>query len=156
LSDAILIGADLQTTDLRGATLFDARLSNSDTFVGLPSANLTFARLHGAKLSGADLRGVDFTFACLPGATLSHLGKDCQELHRVGKTTLSGANVSMAYLKEADLRQVDMTGTDLTDADLTDANLSGANLTNAKVTEEQLAKCKSLASAIMPDGSKRS
>jgi uncharacterized protein YjbI with pentapeptide repeats len=39
-------------------------------------------------------------------------------------------------------------------ADLSNANLSGANLKGANVTEEQLAKCKSLEGATMPNGQK--
>ena len=39
-------------------------------------------------------------------------------------------------------------------ADLSNVNLSGANLKGANVTEEQLAKCKSLKGAIMPNGQK--
>jgi hypothetical protein len=43
----------------------------------------------------------------------------------------------------------------VTGADLTEADLSGVDLTKAKVTKEQLARCKSLKRANMPDGSKQ-
>jgi uncharacterized protein YjbI with pentapeptide repeats len=44
--------------------------------------------------------------------------------------------------------------TDLSGVKLSGTNLQGADLTDANVTEEQLAICKSLEGATMPDGSK--
>ncbi len=51
-------------------------------------------------------------------------------------------------------RNTMLVNADLSGADLSDADLSYVDLTGALVTEEQLAKCKSLKGATMPDGSK--
>ena len=45
-------------------------------------------------------------------------------------------------------------GAGLSYADLRGANLSAANLKGANVTDKQLAECKSLEGATMPDGTK--
>ena len=72
---------------------------------------------------------------------------------------LIGADLRDAYLayldlKDANLEGADMKNADLAEADLRGANLGGADLTGATITEEQLANCKSLAGATMPDGTK--
>ena len=72
----------------------------------------------------------------LAGADLSYLN-------------LSGANLSQANLREANLHRAD-----LTDVNLSGADLSGADLTGARVTGNQLDQAKSLAGAILPDGTK--
>ena len=74
-------------------------------------------------------------------------------------TDLSDADMHNVLLRGAALSNTDLSGADLTKADLSDAilrdtNLSDANLSDATVTEEQLAECKSLERATMPDGSK--
>jgi uncharacterized protein YjbI with pentapeptide repeats len=59
-----------------------------------------------------------------------------------------------AGLNDADLSNANLSGADLSNANLSGANLSGANLKGTDVTEEQLAKCKSLEGATMPNGQK--
>ena len=116
---------------------------------GSSVVNLTNADLQGADLRGADLNSID-----LEGADLTD-------------ADLSGANLSYTYLhsthlERATLQRADLTGAELNDAKDTDdppANLQGADLTSAvlndaKVTDEQLAKCKTLAGATMPNGQK--
>lgn len=88
--------------------------------------NLSETYLHGTDLSEADLHGVMLREAALTN------------------TDLSGA----------DLSDADLTGVELQDADLTGAELAGADLTEATVTEAQLATCKSLQGATMPNGQK--
>ncbi len=51
-------------------------------------------------------------------------------------------------------RIADLIGADLKGANLKGANLKGANLKGANVTDEQLAECKSLEGATMPDGAR--
>jgi serine/threonine protein kinase, bacterial len=78
---------------------------------------------------------------------------------RSGGTT---KNISAeADLRGAELRDADLgvseemkKPTDLSGVKLSGTNLQGADLTDANVTEEQLAICKSLEGATMPDGSK--
>ncbi len=111
--------------------------------------NLTNADLQGAELRGADLNSINLEGADLTGADLT------------------GANLSYTYLhstqlERANLQRADLTAAVLNDAKDTDdppANLQGADLTSAvlkgaKVTDEQLAKCKTLAGATMPNGQK--
>ena len=55
-------------------------------------------------------------------------------------------------MKDANLSEANLSDADLSSADLSGADLSGANLSDACVTEEQLATCKSLVGATMPNG----
>jgi hypothetical protein len=98
--------------------------------------NFSKAYLHGTDLSEADLHGVMLREAALTN------------------TDLSGADLTNADLTGAELHDANLTRADLTGADLTGAELPGADLSDATVTEEQLATCKSLEDATMPDGSK--
>jgi uncharacterized protein YjbI with pentapeptide repeats len=86
------------------------------------------------------------------------------------RATLNGANLNgawltQAYLIDADLREANLSEAALYRAHLNGANLSGANLSNAwlrqadlsgakGVTGEQLAACKSLEGATMPNDQK--
>jgi len=58
------------------------------------------------------------------------------------------------WKRGAGLTDADLEGANLEGADLSNAYLGGANLKGANVTDEQLATCKSLEGATMPDGSK--
>jgi uncharacterized protein YjbI with pentapeptide repeats len=91
--------------------------------------SLTSADLEGADLKGADLNSLNLEDAYFTGADLT------------------GANLSYTYLHIAHLERAN-----LQRADLTGAVLTGAVLKDAKVTNEQLAKCKTLEGATMPDG----
>jgi uncharacterized protein YjbI with pentapeptide repeats len=108
--------------------LYEAQLINEAAKPG-PDDHTLNARIVG--LSGADLREANLRYITLEGAALN------------------GAN-----LENADLRDAKLSGIDLGGADLSGVVLSGADLTDANVTEEQLATCKSLKGATMPDGSK--
>ena len=138
----LLKGADLQQADLSGAYLTD--IDFRGTYLAgahLEEANLARAELQGADLSGTFLSGVDLSGADLTYVDLSNaegLWEKATYLWKRG-----------AGLNDADLRNINLSG-----ADLSNANLSGANLKGAEVTEEQLAKCKSLEGATMPNGQK--
>ena len=67
LDDAVLVRADLQKANLRGAGFRDARLDQAD----LRDARLGGAFLIRASLRGADLRGAYLRLAKLDGADLS-------------------------------------------------------------------------------------
>ena len=87
--------------------------------------------MEGADLSGADLADVDLSNA--------------EELWEKG---------TYLWKRGAGLNDADLSNANLSGVDLSNANLSGANLKGANVTEEQLAKCKSLEGATMPNGQK--
>jgi hypothetical protein len=109
--------------------------------------SLTYADLEGADLKGADLNSLNLEGADLTGAVLTGANLGYTYLHS-------------SHLERANLQRADLTGAELNDAGDTDdppANLQGADLTgavlkDAKVTDEQLAKCKTLEGATMPDG----
>lgn len=139
---------DLSEADLREANLTRTNLIGSD----LRRAVLRKACLRESNLGEADLREVDLREANLSG---TNLGPN-QAYRR-------GANLSTADLREADLSGANLFEADLSLAKLGRANLRGAHLlganllstdlTNAEgVTEEQLANCKSLEEATMPNG----
>jgi hypothetical protein len=70
----------------------------------------------------------------------------------LGEVVLEGADLRETKLQRAYLYAAKLRGAKLSGADLTKADLSGVDLTEVEVTEEQLATCKSLEDAIMPDG----
>jgi uncharacterized protein YjbI with pentapeptide repeats len=117
--------------------LYDTNLINNDfhiismrgvdvTNAHLASLDLRDTYLSGADLHGSDMRGINLSFATLVF------------------TDLSGSNLHGADLHATDLHNVDLTGADLSNANLKDT---------VGLTNDQLAKAKSLAGAIMPDGS---
>lgn len=138
-----LVGADLREADLRGANLSEADLSGVD---------LSEADLRGAILNKADLGEANLSEADLRGSNLS--GTDLGEAN-LSEADLRGADLGETDLSEADLREADLRGSNLSKTDLSEADLRGANLSGAKdVAQEQLATCRSLVGATMPNGSK--
>jgi hypothetical protein len=122
--------------------LWDARLINrSDQQISQPSESTYYA--HYVGLSGADLSEANLTSARLTSTS----GRGSASLR---ETNLKSAKLSLAILCGVDLR-----GADLSEADLRGADLRGADLSGAKgVTNEELElQAKSLAGAVMPDGS---
>jgi uncharacterized protein YjbI with pentapeptide repeats len=119
--------ADLTNADLRRANLGAADLSN---------AFLSRVDLSNAFLVETKLRHAVLTNAILVDAVLID-------------ADLRNANLGMANLGEAHLENAL-----LVDANLWSADLSGADLSDAKVAEQQLATCKSLEGATMPNGQK--
>ena len=105
-----------EKTDLSGADLSDAKLSN---------ANLEKANLSDAKLSNANLEKANLTDANLSRANLS-------------KAHLSGANLVCSNLRRADLSGADLSGAELINADLSEAQLGNANLFGADLCEANL------------------
>ena len=133
-----LIRREEGIVDGRKREAYVVGLSGAD----LREANLRYITLEGAALDGANLENADLREAKLSGIDL-------------GGAYLSGADFSGAYLSNASLREAKLQRKDelnLRGADLSGADLSGADLTDANVTEEQLATCKSLQGATMPDG----
>jgi uncharacterized protein YjbI with pentapeptide repeats len=135
LGGAYLSGADLRDADLRGALLVNADLQRKDEL------NLSSADLKGANLQRAILYSTNLYGANLLGANLQQ------------------ANLQQANLQEANLRRADLLGAKLQGANLQGAHLQGAelqeaNLRGAIVTDEQLATCKRLVDATMPNGQK--
>ena len=152
LTDAVLIEANLADTDLTGAVLIRTKL---------PKADLYRANLQGNIFTQPDLSGASLIRANLSGATL--IEADLSEAVFLG-ADLTGIALWMADLSKASFYEVDFTdadlsganlqGANLTDAVLIEANLADTDLTDAIVTEEQLASCKSLNGATLPDGTK--
>jgi hypothetical protein len=144
-----LKNAGLDTADLSEITLHDACLREVD----LRLANLSGADLKGSDLGGADLRGANLSNANLSDTVL--VGANLLPYDETQPAKLNAPNL----LNGADPSDIDssndhLTPTNLGGADLSNADLSGAYLTGAGVSEEQLATCKSLQGATMPDGSK--
>jgi uncharacterized protein YjbI with pentapeptide repeats len=139
--------------------LYEAQLINEAEKPG-PEDHMLYARivgLSGADLSEANLRYITLEGAALNGANLQNADLREAKLSGIdlGGAFLSGADFSGAYLSKASLREAQLQRKDelnLRGADLSGADLSGADLTDAIVTEEQLATCKSLQGATMPDG----
>lgn len=117
--------------------------------INLEAANLEAARLFRADLGRAFLKQANLAAADLRGAVLAG-------------AFLGGANLGQADLRDADLMGAylggaDAEGADLVRADLQQATLSNVNLRDAKVEgARRLAQTKSLAGAILPDGTKLS
>ena len=130
---------------LREAKLIRAepeRRHGEHSVVSLTSANLEGADLKGADLNSIDLEDADLTGADLTGANLRYTYLHITQLERAN---LQRADLTRAVLNDAE-------DTDDPPANLQGADLTGAVLKDAKVTDEQLAKCKTLEGATMPDG----
>ena len=167
---------DLHNTYLEGSNFSASVLDRADLGLSLATdtdfsnTSMKSANLYYLDLSDANLQGAKLQYARMPGICLSHarlVDADLQHAnlgvysHSVNHTTQFCGQSDNATLTPANLSDADLTGANLADADLTGANLTGTNLTqanlsHAKVSSEQLAKAKSLAGAIMPDGTRHS
>jgi uncharacterized protein YjbI with pentapeptide repeats len=158
LIESKLIKSPLPTIDLARAD-----------FSGISSKELLLSQpihLHGVNLQGADLSGALMNGTNLVGANLEKADLGSVWLNEANLTTaylpkakLRSAHLQRAKLEQADLRSADLVNASLQGADLSNASLDGAelflaNLTGATVTDEQLATCKSLIYATMPNGKK--
>ncbi|MCB9009934.1 MAG: pentapeptide repeat-containing protein [Ardenticatenaceae bacterium] len=95
--------------------------------------------MHNARLWHSDLSTGQMHYANFEGADL--------RVANLREAELKGANLRNTRLKLADLRGCLLTDADFTGADLEQANLAGSNITLA-----QIQSAKTLAGAIMPDG----
>ena len=132
---------------LRGANLQQADLSGSN----LAHIDLRGTYLAGAHLEDADLEGADLSGAYLGGADLSGANLGDVDLSNAEQLWERGTD---RWKRGAGLTDADLEGANLEGADLSNAYLRGADLQGANVDDEQLAMCKSLEGATMPDGSK--
>ena len=119
-----LTGADMRNSDLMGAMLrradlSDCRLNPIHLYRGdAREAKFIGSLLNGANLRGADCRDADFSNADMDRIILSD-------------ANLAGANLKGANLSRANLDRADLTGADLTGATLNGTALTRTNLTNA-------------------------
>ena len=118
-----LTGADMRNSDLMGAmlrraNLSDCRLNPIHCYrADLREAQFVGSLLNGANLRGADCRDADFSNADMDRVILSD-------------ANLTGANLRGANLSRANLDRADLTGADLTGATLNGTALTRTNLTN--------------------------
>lgn len=167
LSGASLRRADFLETKLpsallEAADLREANLSNTDMWAAdLQRADLTRTRIAAANLGGANLSKAYLYDAYLAEANFSsaNMTEANLALADLSRAVLSKADLHAAILwgsklVGADLSDADLSGADLIAADLTRANLARANLRWARVSPEQLHQAASLASTIMPDGTR--
>ena len=138
LYEAGLIGARAPVITLGGGILGESAVEETV----LSRADLTDAMLSRVFLSGAYLTRVHLIRADLHSSNLD-------------KANLSGADLRDANLTGASLKDAKLASADLRGAVLAGANFSGADLRAAKVSPGQLAQVKSLAGAILPDGSRQ-
>ncbi len=117
--------------------LYDTNLINNDFhIISMREVDVTNAHLQNLDLRDTYLSGVDLHGANMQGINLSF------------------ATLLFADLSGTNLHGADLGATDMHNVDLTGADLSGANLKDAVgLTSDQLAKAKSLAGTILPDGS---
>ena len=135
-----------------GGSFADAKLWEAQ-FAGLDLTQADFARadLLRADLNRADLTNVNLVEANLTEANLARA--------RLSQARLNNACLRAARLRQANLRHADLTNADLAEADFLNADLTGANLSRANLrgarhlSRAQLDSVKSLAGAILPDGS---
>jgi hypothetical protein len=129
--------------------LYQARLVNGeDSVISLRGVHLWGINLVGDDLSYINLRGTDLT--------ISPWTRRPSMLVRstLRQAILQDVDFDNADLTYADLRGANLIGANLIGANLMGVNLSDANLTGAHVTEAQLATCRSLQDATMPNGQK--
>jgi len=148
LMHKFMLGAELDTKDLKGASLNSAmlkciNLKNSNlemsdlSHTNFSEAKLTGANLRGANLRGADMSGADMSGACLENANLKGADLSSSDLRNCNLTgaslkcaTLSKAVLSNSRLKYANFSGATLDGVDFNGADLTGAIFHGALLKN--------------------------
>ncbi len=141
IEHADLSRANLREVDLRGVNMSFVKLFRAN----LAGSDLDYTNLSHCDLSKAEMIRADLSNANLLGARLGRVNLSYADLFK--------ANLANAFLSNADLSHADLSQANLSNADLTRADLSGAKLIGAKVTDEQLARARSLAGAVLPDGS---
>lgn len=145
-----LRGANLRDAYLREVTIHDACLRKVDLgcadlgYTDLKGVNLSEANLGKAQLNDAKLQGVNFEKANVNDANFV---SEAWEKDNTRTTDLTKAVLDEAHLMGSDLR-----GTTLVEASINNTNLAKVDLRGASVTVEQLAMCKTLSGATMPDG----
>jgi Pentapeptide repeats (8 copies) len=121
LSEAYLVGKNLEGVDLSGSNLRNTTILRTDLHgANLKGSNLRDAILLKINLTGANLSETDLRGAILSGAILQD-------------ANLRGANLIEANFREADLRGADLTGADLRWATLVEAKLENAFLSGCRV-----------------------
>lgn len=144
-----LSGANLRDAYLREVTMHDACLRKVDLghadlgYTDLEGTDLSEANLGRAQLNDANLQNVILTKANINDARFA---SEVWEDDNTRATDLTEAVLDEAYLMGSDLR-----GTILVRASMNNANFEEVDLRGARVTVEQLATCKTLAGATMPD-----
>jgi uncharacterized protein YjbI with pentapeptide repeats len=117
--------------------LYQTKLISNDTRI----INMTEDDVHGAHMANIDIRDTYLVGINLSGA----------DLHRA---ILSDATLTFANLTNANLANTNFQASDMHNVILTGANLAGANLRDAiGLNSDLLEHVRSLAGAIMPDGS---
>jgi uncharacterized protein YjbI with pentapeptide repeats len=157
LHDKLLVAKQMDTVGLvaQVETLTALRELNPDGKAAL----MRF--LYETKLINNDVHVISLSEADLSGAHLGNM--DLRDTYLFG-ANMRGADLRSANLTYATLGYVDLTGADLQGADLHGGDMRSVNLTNADLrganlkdmtglSDDQLAKARSLAGAIMPDGS---
>lgn len=111
-------------------------ISNDRHIISMSDADAQNAHMANTDLRDTYLLGINLGGADLHGAILSD------------------ANFTFANLSNANLANADLHACDMHNVNLTGANLAGANLRDATgLNADILSRAKSLAGAIMPDGS---
>ena len=139
-----IVGAELNSVDLREADLTSAFLAN---------AVLNHAHLEDANLLSADLAHAQLIDSHLEGADL--LGANLKGVQGRG-VHLAGADLTLANLTGARLGSADLSDATLTGATLSQADLTYADLRNAKVTADQLKDAQHMELAYMSDDLEKS
>jgi uncharacterized protein YjbI with pentapeptide repeats len=127
LSNAILINANLEYTNLSYALLRYANFAN---------ATMSYAILNSAELDYADLSDAYLSYANLSNASMFLANLGSANLHNaiLRNTDLHHADLNHADLSNANLRKDNLDGADFNHADLSDANLSYTCMFSADVS----------------------
>ncbi len=119
-----LTGADMRNTDMMGAMLRRADLSDCRLNpIHFYRADLREAAFVGSLMNGANLRGADCRQANFSNADMDRV--------ILSDANLSGANLRGANLSRANLDRANFTGADLTGATFNGAALTRTNLSGA-------------------------
>lgn len=129
LRGAVLIGANLRSTDFAGVDLRDARLESAD----LRSVDFTGADLRDARLENADFRGAKL--ACEPTSLKDQPipERSCVKLQNavLDRAKMQGVALNGAQLQGAHLQATQLQGASLIRAQFLGAYLEGTKLTGA-------------------------
>jgi len=149
LKESNLIDAPNAVVDLQGGALDECELELVDLQgCSIEGVSLRGAMLAQSLLSESNLSEVNFSQANLRSADLR---KSLLFRANLSKVNMAGADLRGADMRFADLRGAELVEANLESANLSQADLSSANLNKALITKEQIASCRSVAGAMLPE-----
>lgn len=123
LEGKVIIGSDMQGSELRSAEFVQCDMSVSD----IRNAHLDKSLIMNCQLENVILSGADMSYSEVINSNMKNSFLRGADLHRA---VLSGVNLSNSKLENVDFRNASLRDVDFTEAILDGADFKGAELEN--------------------------